>query len=61
MQALYERLELGGFEQLRPRLEDYVARTAGYETNRYELTPELRAEIAQRWGHVIRKYGYGGQ
>jgi hypothetical protein len=60
MRAMYEQLELGEFEKLLPRLQDYVARSAGYETNRYELTPELRAEITRRWGPVIRKYGYGG-
>ncbi|HLJ91647.1 MAG TPA: sulfotransferase [Gemmataceae bacterium] len=60
MQALYDQLELGEFEKLRPRLQDYAARTAGYETNRYTLTPQLREEIGRRWGKVIRQYGYGG-
>jgi hypothetical protein len=60
MRTLYEQLELGGFEKVLPRLEKYVARSAGYETNRYELSPEVRAEITRRWGSVIRRYGYGG-
>jgi hypothetical protein len=58
MRALYEQLELGGFEEVRPRLEQYLASVAGYETNRYQLTPERRAEITRRWGDVIRRYGY---
>ncbi|HXG11443.1 MAG TPA: sulfotransferase [Gemmataceae bacterium] len=58
MQALYEHLGLGGFEQVRPRLQEYLAGTAGYQTNRYELSPEQRAEITRRWGDVIRRYGY---
>jgi hypothetical protein len=58
VKALYEHLALGGFEQLLPRLQSYLNQIAGYETNRYELTPELRAEIGQRWGAVIRRYGY---
>ena len=42
-----------------PRLENYLAGIAGYQTNKYEkLSPELRAEITRRWGTVIRKYGY---
>jgi hypothetical protein len=60
MRALYEQLELGGFEDVLPRLQDYVAKTADYATNRYELIPELRAKITQRWEKVIRQYGYGG-
>jgi hypothetical protein len=58
VRALYEHLGLGGFEELRPRLEQYVAGLSGYETNRYDLPPARRDEITRRWGEVIRKYGY---
>ncbi len=58
MKALYRHLELGDFENVRPRLEAYLASLKGYETNRYQLSPERRAEITRRWGDVIRKYGY---
>jgi hypothetical protein len=61
MRALYEHLGLGGFEKVLPRLESYLARVAGYETNRYRLTAEQRAEITRRWGHVIERYGYAGR
>jgi len=60
MRALYERLGLGEFDKVLPRLEEYLASVAGYETNRYQLTPEKRAEIQQRWGPVIQRYGYDG-
>jgi hypothetical protein len=58
LRALYEHLRLGGFEQLLPRLQNYLASLAGYETNRYQLSDEQRAEIARRWGPVIERYGY---
>jgi hypothetical protein len=61
MRALYEHLKLGSFERVRPRLQSYLASLAGYETNRYKLTPEQRAEIARRWGTVIRRYGYASE
>jgi hypothetical protein len=59
MRALYEHLGLGAFEKVAPRLEAYLARVKGYETNRYELSPALRAEVTRRWAKVIQKYGYG--
>jgi omega-hydroxy-beta-dihydromenaquinone-9 sulfotransferase len=60
MHLLYERLQLGGFEEALPRIRKYLAEHAGYQTNRYpSLTPELRAEITRRWGAVIERYGYG--
>ena len=58
MRKMYEHLNLGGFDQYLPRLEEYLASIKGYETNKYQLAPEQRAAIARRWGDVIRRYGY---
>lgn len=58
MRALYEKLDLGGFDRVMPRLESYLANTADYTTNRYELKPEQVAEIGSRWGDIIRDLGY---
>jgi hypothetical protein len=59
MQKLYAGLGLDGFEDYRPRLDEYLARTAGYETNKYQMADADRAEVTARWGDVIRRYGYG--
>ena len=61
MRTIYEKLGLGGFETVLPALEEYVASTAGYKTNKYELAPELRDQIARRWDFFIRQYGYAGE
>lgn len=58
IRAIYSHLDLGDFAAVLPRLELYLANAAGYATNRYELSPELRDKIAERWGPVIRRYGY---
>jgi hypothetical protein len=58
VRQIYDRLELGGFEELRPRLAEYLHRNANYETNKFRLAPAQRDEITQRWGDVIRHYGY---
>ncbi len=58
MNRLYDRLELEGFDQARPRLADFLSRNANYETNRFNLSPAKRDEITRRWGDVIRQYGY---
>jgi hypothetical protein len=59
MRVLYEHLNLGNFDAVLPRLENYLAGLAGYETNHYELKPSQRAAIEKRWGHIIERYGYG--
>jgi hypothetical protein len=58
IRALYEHLRLGEFARVRPRLEQYLAENAGYQTNRYSLTDEQRELIRQRWGEILRRYGY---
>jgi hypothetical protein len=58
MQTIYERLGLDAFEQVVPRLKDYLSATDGYQTNKYELSDELRQRISERWRAFIEKYGY---
>jgi len=58
MAKLYEHLNLGGFAEYLPRLEQYLSTIKGYETNKYRLTAEQRAEIGHRWKTVIERYGY---
>lgn len=58
LRRLYEHLGLGGFEQYRPRLRQYLADHADYATNTYELTAEQRAIVTERWGEVSHRYGY---
>lgn len=55
---LYENLKLGRFDLVQPGIQAYLDRTKGYETNKYDLTPELRAEIGRRWGALIQRFGY---
>jgi omega-hydroxy-beta-dihydromenaquinone-9 sulfotransferase len=58
MQRVYQELELGDFEPARPGVEAYLADQKDYKTNRYQITPEMRAEIARRWGRYLEQYGY---
>jgi hypothetical protein len=59
MRKIYEHFNLGGFDAFLPRLQSYLASIKGYETNKYQLTEQQRAEIGKRWGEVIQRYGYG--
>src|SRR6266851_3771205 len=58
MEKIYDQLGLGEFDEFAPRLKEYLADNAGYETNHYELSAEQEAEITRRWGSIIRRYGY---
>ncbi|QDU98525.1 sulfotransferase family protein [Lignipirellula cremea] len=58
VRAIYERLELGDFEAMRPQLEAYLATQKSYSPNKHELEPELREKIRARWGGYMERYGY---
>ena len=59
LEKVYTALELKGFDDACPRVQAYLQQTTGYETNKYTITDAERTEIDQRWGDVIRRYGYG--
>ncbi len=59
MRRVYEELQLGDFEAVRPAIEEYFAGQKDYKTNRYQITPEMRAEVSRRWGKYMKRYGYG--
>lgn len=58
MTGVYEALSLGGFDQVLPKLTRHVEAIGDYQRNRYEMSPELIAEIGRRWGPIIERYGY---
>ncbi len=58
MELLYESLDLGDFETIRPGVEKYAERSRRYRTNRYELDPATRDAISQRWSDYIKQHGY---
>ncbi len=58
LRAIYDGLELDGFDQVLPAARDYASRTADYKPNRYELSPETRDRITARWSSYTEKYGY---
>lgn len=56
--AIYDKLDLGGFEQVQPKLAEFAARQKDYQTNHHRLADETRAEIRRRWGEYFVRYGY---
>ena len=59
LQRVYQQLELGPFEPVRPRLEQRAQAMSGYQTNRYEVPDEQRRRIERRWSDFCHRYGYG--
>jgi omega-hydroxy-beta-dihydromenaquinone-9 sulfotransferase len=58
MRRVYQDLRLGEFNAVQPEIEKYFAGQKDYKTNRYQITPEMRAEVGRRWGDFLQRYGY---
>ena len=58
IRSVYETLALGEFDRATPALQDYFASHKDYKTNRYEISPQVRAMIRRRWGPHMQHYGY---
>lgn len=58
LSRLYEQLDLGDFETVRPAIERYASRSQLYKTNQYELSTDTRQEIASQWQTAFQQHGY---
>ena len=58
VRRIYDRLELGDYETARPHIDRYLSETKSYQRNKWALSDPDRQRIEERWGEVIRHYGY---
>ena len=58
LQVVYERLDLGEFDAVRPKLEQYATQKRDYKPNRHQLSPELERRVREQWADYIERYGY---
>ena len=58
LRTVYEELRLGNADAVRPEIERYFAVRSAYRTNRWDMTDRERQRVRERWGDVIREYGY---
>jgi hypothetical protein len=58
LQAVYQQLNLDGFDAALPHFEDYLRTQRHYEKNHLRLRPGEREEVARRWEDVFERLGY---
>ena len=58
MMRVFEELELGRFEEVRPTLEQYLMNVAGYRRNSFFLSSAQKERVDKRWGAIINAKGY---
>jgi hypothetical protein len=59
MKYIYEKLNLGDFERVRPAMENYTKSQKEYKKNKYAKLPEnILKEIAKQWQRSFVEWGY---
>ncbi len=58
VQAVYEKLGLGDFDDVREKIEAHVADRRDYKPNKHELDAGIKSQIAERWSDYLERYGY---
>lgn len=58
LEALFEQLELPGFESDRPQFENYLASLKDYRQNQYSLDAETRSKVEAHWQPYVERWGY---
>ena len=58
VRQIYEYFDWQGLEAAEPALKQYAVRSERYQTNKFELTPELSAQIAHWCRPYCEMHGY---
>lgn len=58
-EMVYKTLELGDWESVRPKIEQYLESKKGYKKNKFvPIAPETVARIQREWAFAFEAFGY---
>jgi hypothetical protein len=58
MRGVYDRLELGDFDAIRPRLLEYLGSLGTFQKNRFDFPSEVVEAVNRSWGFALDAFGY---
>lgn len=59
LEAIYDRLDLGSFDDVRPHIEAEIAQRSGHKPKAYQYDDaEMIARINERWAFAFERWGY---
>jgi len=57
VELIYDRLEIEGFAEAKPRFEAYLKTVTNYAKNKFAYTDEAAAKVEGAWGEFLTKWG----
>jgi omega-hydroxy-beta-dihydromenaquinone-9 sulfotransferase len=59
IEAIYKKLDIAGFENLKPKLEQFEKDHKNYQKNKHvDLSQKIIKKINREWDHVFTNFGY---
>jgi hypothetical protein len=58
MRHVYEQLELGEYDRVRPAIAAYAAKHSEYRPGAYMLAPPIAERVRRQWAPYFERYGY---
>lgn len=58
LQRIYDHLQLGDFNEARPRFAAHLASVRDYRPGRHQVAPDIHSEVRRRWAPFFETYGY---
>ena len=58
LRDLYQKLDLGDFDQLEPLLTERLSHHKEYQPNQHAMDADLEQEIMSNWSDYAKRYGY---
>ncbi|MGD9131510.1 MAG: sulfotransferase [Candidatus Bathyarchaeota archaeon] len=58
LESAYQKLDIGGFKAVLPRLEAYLDSIANYRKNVYAIPLEKKRQLAEKLAPILKTYGY---
>lgn len=56
---MYEKLNIDGFEDAKPRIQFYLDSVKSYKKNKFrKLSPEIKEKIQKEWGFAFKEWNY---
>ena len=61
MESIYNQLDFGQYERVRPAIEEYAAAHRKYRPSRYSFPPAIEERVRRTWAPYFERYGYATQ
>ncbi len=58
LSEIYQKLDIEGFEEAKPRFEAYIESLGDYQTNKFELSERLKNKINTKLSYFVDYFGY---